>query len=373
MNSRPLQTSLSRRLGIDHPVFGFAHDAAAVAAICMAGGVGVLGATRHTPEEIERDLAWIRAQVGNRPFGVNLVLPTGMPEANDRAAIEAQLPQGHREFVRSLQQKYAVPPATQAGMRSRFVRSMESAKDQLEVVLRSDVSLLACGIGSPVDVIDRAKAGGKLVAALVGSPKHARSALAKPIDILIAQGYDAGAHTGTIGTFSLVPQIVDLAGPVPVLAAGGVATGRHLLAALAMGAQGVWMGTAWLTTAEHHMHPAIREKLLAARSEDTVISRADSGKTLRQIRSAWSDEWAAPGAPAPLKMPLQDILVGDLLGAIDEHEVQALMHHPAGQSIAYFNEVRSVADVMNDIVVEATAGLQRLSTSGEPVRGADFS
>lgn len=366
----PLQTRLSRRLGMAHPVFGFAHDAAAVAAICKAGGFGVLGATRHTPEEIGHELAWIRSQVGNRPFGVNLVLPTGMPETNDRAAIEAQLPEAHRAFVRGIQEKYAVPPATKAGMRSRFVRSEESARAQLDVVMRSDVNLLACGIGSPLEVIERAKAAGKLVAALVGSPKHAKNALSKPLDILIAQGYDAGAHTGTIGTFSLVPQIVDLAGDVPVLAAGGVATGRHLLAALAMGAQGVWMGTAWLTTAEHHMHPVIRDKLLAARSDDAVISRADSGKTLRQIRTAWSEEWAAPGAPAPLKMPLQDILVGDLLGAIEEHTIQPLMHHPAGQSIAYFNEVRSVADVMTGIVDEARTGLQRLADENGAHAGA---
>lgn len=356
----PLQTRLTERLGITQPIFGFTHEPAVVAAICKAGGFGVFGATRHTPEEIAHELAWIRQQVGDLPFGVNLVLPTGMPESNDRAAIEAQLPEAHKAFVRGIQEKYAVPPASRAGMRSRFVRSEEVAHRQLEAVLRSDVNLLACGIGSPMDVIERAKATGKLVAALVGSPKHARSALAKPIDILVAQGYDAGAHTGTIGTFSLVPQIVDLAGDVPVLAAGGVATGRHVLAALAMGAQGVWMGTAWLTTSEFPMHEILREKLLAAGSDDTVISRADSGKTLRQIRSAWSEEWAAPGAPAPLKMPLQDILVGDLLGAIDEHEIRPLMHHPAGQSIAYFNEVRSVAEVMREIVDEACEGLARM-------------
>ncbi len=356
-----LQTRLSKKLGIAQPIFGFAHDPAVVAAICCAGGFGVLGATRHTPEEIEHELAWIRKQVGDRPFGVNLVLPTGMPEINDRQAIEAQLPEAHKNFVRGIQEKYGVPAASQAGMRSRFVRSEEVAQQQLEVIMRSDVNLLACGIGSPMDVIERAKACGKLVLALVGSPKHARAALAKPIDILVAQGYDAGAHTGVIGTYSLVPQIVDMAGDVPVLAAGGVATGRHLVAALAMGAQGVWMGTAWLTTSEHHMQDALRQKLLEAGSDDTVISRADSGKTLRQIRTAWSEEWSAPGAPTPLKMPLQDILVGDLLGAIDEHEIKPLMHHPAGQSIAYFNEVRTVAEVMKDIVEDACHSLERLS------------
>ena len=357
-----LQTRLSKRLGIDNPIFGFTHDSAVVAAICRSGGFGVLGATRHTPEEIAHELAWIRQQVGNRPFGVNLVLPTGMPETNDRAAIEAQLPETHREFVLNLQRKYGVPAASQAGMRSRFVRSDEVAQQQLEVIMRSDVNLLACGIGSPMDVIERAKSCGKLVLALVGSPKHARSALKKPIDILVAQGYDAGAHTGVIGTFSLVPQIVDMAGDIPVLAAGGVATGRHVLAALAMGAQGVWMGTAWLTTTEYRIQDALRQKLLAAGSDDTVISRADSGKTLRQIRTAWSDEWAAPGAPSPLKMPLQDILVGDLLGAIDEHLIEPLMHYPAGQSIGYFNEVRSVSEVMRTIVDEAREGLARLGT-----------
>ena len=320
-----LQTRLSKRLGIDNPIFGFTHDSAVVAAICRSGGFGVLGATRHTPEEIAHELSWIRQQVGDRPFGVNLVLPTGMPETNDRAD--------------------------------------EVAQQQLEIIMRSDVNLLACGIGSPMDVIERAKSCGKLVLALVGSPKHARNALTKPIDILVAQGYDAGAHTGVIGTFSLVPQIVDMAGDIPVLAAGGVATGRHVLAALAMGAQGVWMGTAWLTTTEYRIQDALRQKLLAAGSDDTVISRADSGKTLRQIRTAWSDEWAAPGAPSPLKMPLQDILVGDLLGAIDEHQIEPLMHYPAGQSIGYFNEVRSVSEVMRTIVDEAREGLARLSTA----------
>ena len=193
-----------------------------------------------------------------------------------------------------------------------------------------------------------------------------KAANAKQIEAIIANPKDSVLPTSLDGIYvltSLVPQIVDIAGDIPVLAAGGVATGRHVLAALAMGAQGVWMGTAWLTTTEYRIQDALRQKLLAAGSDDTVISRADSGKTLRQIRTAWSDEWAAPGAPSPLKMPLQDILVGDLLGAIDEHQIEPLMHYPAGQSIGYFNEVRSVSEVMRTIVDEAREGLARLSTS----------
>ena len=175
--------------------------------------------------------------------------------------------------------------------------------------------------------------------------------------MIVAQGAEAGAHTGTVGTFTLVPQIVDACGDIPVLAAGGVATGRHVAAALALGAQGVWAGTIWLTTEEHtsHMAPALVDKLLAASSADTVITRSNSGKTFRQIRTSWSDEWAAEGAPAPLKMPYQDVLVGDLLGAISEHEVAPLLHSGAGQGIGYATEVQPVAAVMERLVADAEA------------------
>jgi NAD(P)H-dependent flavin oxidoreductase YrpB (nitropropane dioxygenase family) len=359
-----LETQICRRLGITYPIFGFAHSVAAVAAISQAGGIGVYGATRDTPEEISERLARLRTLVGDRPFGVDLVLPRGMPAMNDRAAIEAQLPEPHRKFVAGFHEKYKVPAATKSGMRSRFVRSEEVAAAQIRAVLASDVNLFACGIGAPPAAVAEAKAGGKLTVALVGSPRHARQALTTGVDLLVAQGYDSGAHTGQIGTFSLVPQIVDLAGAVPVLAAGGVATGRHIAAALAMGAEGVWLGTAWLGTAEHGLKPSVLKKLFAAGSEDAVISRADSGKTLRQIRSAWSDEWAAPGAPLPLKMPYQDILVGDLLGAIDEHDVEPLVHVPAGQSVAYVDRLRPVAEVMAGLVAEAEAALARIGGQG---------
>ena len=359
MNS-PLQTTLGERLGIDYPIFSFAHSVEVTAAVSNAGGFGVYGATRDTPAEITERLAAIRRLVGDKPFGVDLVLPRGMPATDNRAVIEAELPPGHRDFVNSIYDKYQVPKATKAGMRSRFVRSEETAAAQIEAVLESDVNLFACGIGAPLEAVARAKADGKTTLALIGSPHHAESAIRAGADILVAQGYDAGAHTGVIGTFSLIPQIVDAAGEIPVLAAGGVATGRHIAAAYALGAVGVWLGTVWLGTREHGLSELLTRKLLAAGSADTVISRANSGKTLRQIRTAWSEEWAAPEAPAPLKMPYQDILVGDLLGAIHEHEVEALVHHPAGQSIAFVNELRTVRDVMAELTADGEAALARL-------------
>lgn len=359
-----LTTDLCRRFGIEHPIFGFAHDIATVAAITNAGGLGVYGATRRFPHEIDAELAEIRSLVGDKPFGVDLVLPDGMPEHNSRDAIEAHIPDTHRAFIRGLIDKYEVPEPSGPGMRTRFIRSKEIEEQQLEAVMASSVDLFACGIGAPRPAVDTAKSLGKTTAALIGSPRHVRRALASGVDIIVAQGAEAGAHTGTIGTFTLVPQIVDACSDIPVLAAGGVATGRHIAAALALGAQAVWAGTIWLTTTEHtaHMAPALVDKLLAASSADTVITRSESGKTFRQIRSSWSDEWEAADAPAPLKMPYQDVLVGDLLGAIDEHQVEPLLHSGAGQGIGYATQVRSVAQVMADLVAEAEttiAGQQR--------------
>ena len=358
-----LANDLTRRFGIDQPIFGFAHDIPTVAAICNAGGLGVYGATRRFPHEIRDELAEIRRLVGDRPFGVDLVLPPGMPEHNSRDAIEAHIPDEHRRFVQGIVDKYGVPEPSGPGMRTRFIRSAEIEAEQLEAVFESDVDLFACGIGAPRPAVDRAHELGKLTAALIGSPRHVARALDSGVDLIVAQGYDAGAHTGPIGTFTLVPQIVDLAGGVPVLAAGGVATGRHLAAALAMGAQGVWIGTAWLTSTEHadHMQPALVDKLLAATSADTVVTRSESGKTFRQIRSSWSDEWEAADAPSPLKMPYQDVLVGDLLGAIDEHGVVPLLHSGAGQGIGYATELRPVADIMNSLVSEAVAAIDGLA------------
>ncbi len=358
-----LWTPICDRLGIEFPIFGFAHDVATVAAITNAGGFGVYGATRRFPHEITAELQAIRDLVGDKPFGVDLVLPPGMPEHNSREAIEAEIPEEHKTFVQGLIDKYNVPEATEPGMRTRFIRSKEIEQAQLRAVLDSDVNMFACGIGAPPDAVAEAKERGKITLALIGSPHHVQRSIAAGVEVLVAQGYDAGAHTGPIGTFSLVPQIVDAAGDVPVLVAGGVATGRHIAASLAMGAQGVWMGTAWLLAEEHqtHMHPTNTAKLIEAGSGDTVITRSESGKTFRQVRTAWSQEWEAEHAPKPLKMPYQDVLVGDLLGAIEEHDIDPLIHSGAGQSVGYFDEVKPVQAIMDELVGEAAATLQAQS------------
>jgi len=355
-----LHNQLCVDLGAQVPIFGFTHSVDAAVAISRNGGVGVWGATRSTPAEIEAGLTRMESELGDLPYGVDLVIPPGMPERDNRPEIEAAIPEDHRDFVAGLREKYGVPDDGQPGARSRFVRSEDSAREQFDVVLDSNLRVLALGIGSPEWVIGPAKARDMVMISLVGQPRHAERALRAGADILVAQGHDAGAHTGPVGTFSLVPQIVDLAGDVPVLAAGGVATGRHIAASLAMGAQGVWIGSAWLVCEEEHTDPIVLEKLLAAQSADTLICRADSGKTLRQIRTSWTDEWEADDAPVPLKMPYQDILVGDILGQIERHQIRPLMHSAAGQSIGYFNESTTVADMMSSLVADAEDALGSL-------------
>lgn len=354
---RPISTPVCGWFGLAHPVFAFAHSVPVAAAVSRCGGLGTYGATRRTPQEIRDELAALRRLAPDAPIGVNLVLPPGMPEDDDPQVLERALPERHKAFVAGLYAKYDVPPPRRRGMRTRFLRSNEVARAQMQAVLESDVDLVACGIGAPADFVERCKRGGKRIVALCGSVRHARRAIDAGADLLVAQGHDSAAHTGPIGTFSLVPEVVEAAGTVPVLAAGGVMTGRHVAASLALGAQGAWTGSIWLATEEYAIHPVLLDKLIAAGSEDTVITRAESGKTFRQLRSAWSDEWAAPDAPRPLAMPLQDVLVGDLLGAIDDHAVAPLMHYAVGQGVAWIRERRTVAEVYATLVDDTRAAL----------------
>jgi NAD(P)H-dependent flavin oxidoreductase YrpB (nitropropane dioxygenase family) len=354
------RTELCARFDVRHPVFAFSHSVATIAAVSRCGGLGVYGATRRTPDEIRAELSALRKQAGDVPIGVNLVLPPGMPEDNDPESIERDLPERHKAFVAGLYEKYKVPPPKRRGMRTRFLRSNEIAAQQMQAVLDSDVQVVACGIGMPAAFVEQCKRRGKRIIALCGSPKHARRAIDSGADALVAQGHDSAAHTGPIGTFSLVPQVVEVAGDIPVLAAGGVMTGQHVAAGLALGAQGVWTGSIWLATEEYGLHPLQLKKLVAAGSDDTVITRSESGKTFRQVRSAWSDEWSAPDAPRPLAMPYQDMLVGDLLGAIDDHEIEPLMHYAVGQGVAWIRERRTVAEVFAQLVEESRAALAAL-------------
>ncbi|POX48780.1 monooxygenase [Streptomyces sp. Ru71] len=355
-----MQTELSRKLGVEHAVFGFTPFPAVAAAISRAGGFGVLGAVRYTaPEELRRDLDWIEAHAEGRPYGLDVVMPAKKVDGVTEADVEAMIPEGHRQFVKETLARYGVPELPDGEASGwRITGWMEHvARAQLDVAFDYPIRLLANALGSPpADVVARAHDRGVLVAALAGSARHARKHRQAGIDIVVAQGYEAGGHTGEIATMVLTPEVVEAVDPLPVLAAGGIGSGRQIAAALALGAQGVWLGSIWLTTTEADLHsPALTRRLLAAGSGDTVRSRALTGKPARQLRTAWTDAWDDPAGPGALPMPLQGLLVAEAVSRIQTYEVEPLLGTPVGQIVGRMREERSVRAVFDDL----TRGFER--------------
>lgn len=361
-----LVTPICERLGIRYPIFGFSHSVDVVAAIAAAGGYPVLGLAREMPDEIPRLLHEVDERLGGLPYGVDLMLPSGVPKEASIDELRAALPPEHQAFVEQLRSRFHVRPPSKPSFFTTQVRSEALFESQIEQVLASNASGVATAIGLNPGLIARARAAGKLTFSLIGSLHHARKALALGVDILVAQGYDAGGHTGPVGTMSLVPQIVRIAGDRPVLAAGGIATGEQVLASLAMGAQGAWLGTLWMAARENHTPPSLLRKLVESGSEDTVITRAHSGKPCRVVRSDWIDAWAAPGAPAPLPMPQQQALTGDVFTAIHEHDDPALIYEAAGQSVFAIEGETTVADQMRQLVGEMQQAWNRMGSYDRP-------
>ncbi|MEG3630118.1 NAD(P)H-dependent flavin oxidoreductase [Streptomyces poriticola] len=361
-----MQTELSQTLGIEHAVFGFTPFPAVAAAISRAGGLGVLGAVRYTaPDDLGRDLDWIEAHTGGRPYGLDVVMPARKVEGVTEAQVEAMIPESHRRFVKDLLARHGVPELAEGQPSGwRITGWMEQvARGQLDVALDHPVRLLANALGSPPpDVVARAHDRGIRVAALAGSARHARKHRDAGIDIVVAQGYEAGGHTGEIATMVLTPEVVEAVDPLPVLAAGGIGSGEQAAAALALGAQGVWLGSLWLTTTEATLgSPALTRKLLDAGSGDTVRSRALTGKPARQLRTEWTDAWDAPDGPGTLPMPLQGLLVAEAVSRIQRYEVEPLLGTPVGQIVGRMTEERSVRAVLDDLTRGFERAVQRIN------------
>jgi NAD(P)H-dependent flavin oxidoreductase YrpB (nitropropane dioxygenase family) len=379
-----MRTAFTDLAGVQHPIVGFNRSPAVVAAVTNAGGLGVLAASAYTPAELDAQLTWIEDQVGGRPYGVDLLVPekfaAGDP-ANLIASLRAQIPGEHLAFVRDLLARYGIPETAGAGATGR---DAEGSPDQdeilaslnpdgatalLDVAFSHRISLIANALGTPPPgLVARGQADGVVVAALVGQPKHARRQLGAGVDLLIAQGTEAGGHTGTIATMVLTPEIVDIAGDRPVLAAGGIASGRQMAAALALGAAGVWCGSVWLSSQEDVANSALKAKFLAATSSDTLRSPTRTGKPARQLRSAWHDEWEREGSPGPLPMPLQPMLVSEAWQRIDR-AAQAghagalqLESFFVGQVVGSFDAIRPAAEITRQIVAECE---QRIAELGE--------
>ncbi|MGI5467349.1 NAD(P)H-dependent flavin oxidoreductase [Streptomyces sp. CA-132043] len=355
-----MQTELSSTLGAEHAVFGFTPFPAVAAAISRAGGFGVLGAVRYgAADDLARDLDWMQEHTDGLPYGLDVVMPAKKVEGVTEADIEAMIPEAHRTYVEETLAKHGVPPLPEGAASGwRITGWMEQvARSQLDVAFDYPIKLLANALGSPPpDVVQRAHDHGILVAALAGSPRHARHHQEAGIDVIVAQGYEAGGHTGEIATMVLTPEVVRAVDPLPVLAAGGIGTGEQVAAGLALGAQGVWLGSVWLTTEEAELHsPLLTRKLLAAGPGDTVRSRALTGKPARQLRTEWTDAWDDPAGPGTLPMPLQGLLVADALTRIQKYEAEPLLGTPVGQIVGQMNSTRSVQAVFDDL----TRGFER--------------
>jgi NAD(P)H-dependent flavin oxidoreductase YrpB (nitropropane dioxygenase family) len=364
-----VRTPLCDLLGIEHPIVGFTPSEHVAAAISRAGGLGVLGCVRfNDPAELDTVLRWMDASTGGRPYGVDVVMPAQVPAEGGPVDLSEQIPAAHREFVEDTLVKLGVPPLPDGAPPGDGVLGWlhSVARQQVEVALGHPARLIANALGPPpADVIERAHERGMLVAALAGKAGHARGHAESGVDIVVAQGYEAGGHTGEIASMVLIPEIVDAVGPqVPVLAAGGIGCGRQIAAALALGAVGVWMGSAWLITQEYALTsaaPALRAALLAATSSDTVRSRIYSGKPARLLRNRWTQAWAEPGAPEPLPMPLQNLLVSEAHRRLMHSGEPDLVPMPVGQIVGRMNEVRPVAEVIASLVRETEEAMDRLN------------
>ncbi len=363
-----LRTPICDRFGIEHPIFGFTPSEHVAAAISRAGGLGVLGCVRYNDaDELEAALTWMDANTDGRPYGVDIVMPAKVPVEGSQVDLGQLIPAGHREFVDETLRRLGVPPlAAEQDSRDGVLGWLHSvARAHVEVALRHPVKLIANALGSPPDdVIAAAHEQGIAVAALAGKAEHAARHVARGVDIVVAQGYEAGGHTGEIASMVLVPEVVDaVGGQVPVLAAGGIGSGRQIVAALCLGAAGVWMGSYWLTTQEYALGSGVsglRDALLAATSSDTVRSRIYSGKPARLLKNDWTRVWEEPGAPEPLPMPLQNLLVSEAHQRLMESGNPAVVPMPVGQIVGRMNEVRPVAQVMTSLLAEAEYTLGRL-------------
>ena len=373
-----MRTAVTEMFGIDVPIFAFSHCRDVVAAVTRAGGMGVLGAVAHSPEQLEIDLDWIEAEVGDRPYGVDLIVP--MRYAGSEAGglsiedVRALIPPQHRAYVADILRRYDVPelpddpgPAGDESSRDGLVGdagagmifSAERAEPQLEIALAHRTALVVNALGPPTEhMIERAKAAGRRIGALAGAAQHAERHVRAGVDLIVAQGYEAGGHTGEIGSLVLIPEVVDAVGDIPVLGAGGIGRGRQMAAAMALGAAGVWCGSVWLTTDEAETHPVVKQKFLAAGSADTVRSQSRTGKPARQLRSAWTDEWDDPDTPMPLGMPMQPVLVDNALRRIDRAAYRAgsgaekLANYFVGQIVGTMNQSKPAAQVVYEMIDE---------------------
>ncbi len=368
-----MRTELCDKLGIEYPIFAFTHCRDVVAAVSNAGGLGVLGALAFTANELEENLKWIDEHIGDNPYAVDVVIPAKYEgKGQDMSAEELEkllldmVPRGHRDFAKKLLADAGVPELPEGTEVRQLLGWTEATAGPLvETALKHEkVRLIANALGTPpADVVKEVKEAGRMVAALCGSVKHALKHKEAGIDILVCQGTEGGGHTGDVGSIVLWPEVIAAVNPLPVLAAGGIGSGRQMAAAIAMGAAGVWTGSLWLTVTESDWPEENKQSYLKATSRDTVRTRAWTGKPARFLRNDWTDAWDAPDTPDPLGLPLQFMVTAEAVvrGMTYPAKAQKVAHNPCGQIIGSINAVKPARLVIQKMVEDYLEGVERLN------------
>jgi NAD(P)H-dependent flavin oxidoreductase YrpB (nitropropane dioxygenase family) len=344
--------------------------------VTNAGGFGVLGGAAFTPEQLDRELTWIDQHVHGKPYGVDIIVPAkfeGKGERLSKADLAARIPQSYRDYIDNLLREHDIEPDP-SPRTGAPVLAGDTGSDLLQVALGHPIKLMANALGVPPDyMIEAGREHGIPVAALVGAKEHAVKQVAAGVDLIVAQGTEAGGHCGEVSTLVLVPEVLEalaaIGSSTPVLAAGGIVTGRQMAASVALGAAGAWTGSVWLTTEEAETEPHTVAKMLAASSRDTVRSAGRTGKPSRQLVSDWTDAWAPAGGQQPLPLPLQNMLSEPVLRRIDtlaaqgHRGAQALATYFVGQGVGLMNKVRPARDVVLEFIEDYVAAAERLSGS----------
>ena len=363
-----MRTPIAERLDIEFPIFAFTHCRDVVAAVCNTGGMGVLGAVGFTVDQLRQELDWLDEHVDGT-YGVDIVIPgdyEGMDEMDPdklEGMLKAMIPDGVRDFARGIFDDAGVPGLRDEEKPHELLGfGLATAMPLLEeAISRPKCSLIANALGTPPpDVVDRVQEGGRLIGALCGSVKHALAHKSAGLDFIVCQGGEGGGHTGDVGSIVLWPEVIDAVDDLPVLAAGGVGSGRQMAAAMVMGAQGVWTGSMWLTVEEADIPPEQMETYLAATSRDTIRSRSWTGKPCRMLRNEWTDAWERPDTPDPLGMPMQSMVTVEEMARGHRYPVQArdVNFMPCGQIIGRLGKTRKSSEVIISMVEEFVEAME---------------
>jgi NAD(P)H-dependent flavin oxidoreductase YrpB (nitropropane dioxygenase family) len=371
-----MKSSICDMLGIEFPLVAFSHCRDVIVAVSKAGGFGVFGAGRYTPETIEQELKWIDDHIGGKPYGIDVLIPENLATAGEANvtynSLETRIPPQHRDYAKTLLKKH--------GVEFEYVRAPNDepqpfdrghALETLHVAFRHPVKLIVNALGvPPPEMMRMGRDHGVPVGALCGAREHALRQLAAGVDLLVVQGTEAGGHCGEVSTMVLVPEVVRAVKKirdVPVLAAGGIMNGSQMAACMAMGAAGVWTGSVWLATVESETTEIFREKMIAASSRDTTRSRGRTGKPARQLRSVWSDAWdKSPDSPGALPMPLQTLVSTDAFRAIDKaaaagnQRARELVSYFVGQGVGMVDSVKSAGAVVQEFKAEFLEAIERM-------------